>query len=174
MRWGSRESSQKASEQFQGIVRCIYFFLLFPCFFAGFILWKLCFINPVVVWLFWSVWLWEGSWQVEWDGEEDESLWCFLRFCGQVLQSCCLFKHQHARCVTSMSLHCNVEAKIQVVAQRKGKNHISKSDSKRESEHPGKLSPVHPSMMLPASWLCLCVVTAVTRMSHQLQDAEFL
>lgn len=51
---------------------------------------------------------------MEWDGEEDESLWCFLQFCGQVLQSCWIFKHQRAQLITSMSCHCNVEAKIQV------------------------------------------------------------
>lgn len=124
---------------------------------------------------FWSVWLWEGSWQVEWDGEEDESLWCFLQFCGQVLQSCWFFKHQRTQCITSKSCHCNVEAKIQVVAQGKGEDRVSKSDSKRESEHPGNLCPVWGVvMMLPPLWLCLTVVTAVTPVSHQLQGAEFL
>lgn len=60
------------------------------------------------------------------------------------------------------------------VAQGKGENYISKSDSKRESKHPGNLSPVQEvAMMLPTLWLCLNVVTAVTPMSHQLQGAEF-
>lgn len=124
---------------------------------------------------FWSVLLWEGSWQVEWDGEEDESLWCFLQFCGQVLQSCCFFKQQRAQHITGMSCHCNVEAKIQVVAQGKAENRVSKSESKRRSEHPRNLSPVWEVVMMPpALWSCLTVFTAVTPMSHQLQGAEFL
>lgn len=112
---------------------------------------------------------------MEWDGEEDESLWCFLQFCGQFLQSCRFFKYQCAQCITSMFCHCNVEAKMhRVVAQGKGENHISRCDSKRESEHPGNLSPVQEVvMMLPALWLCLNVVTSVTPMSHHLQG-EFL
>lgn len=83
---------------------------------------------------------------MEWDGEEDESFGASFNSVGRF----CRAAGFSSTNVLSVSPACPVNVmwkqKSRCLHRERGK--ISKSDSKRESEHPGNLSPVQEVVMM--------------------------
>lgn len=140
-------------------------------FLAGFFLWKLCFINPVVVWLFGVCGCGNGAGKWSGMGKKMRAFGASFSSVG----SCC-----RAAGFSTASVLITSPARPATAMWKQNSRWLHRERGKIISAsliprgNSGNLSPVQEVVVMPpALWLCLSVVTAVTPMSHQL-PGEFL